>query len=48
MMIADNEPHPRLMLEHVTGKVQHTGKAESTLYVNVSNWGSALILFVEF
>ena len=48
MMIADNKPHPRLMLEHVTGEIQHTGKTEVTLYVYVANRSSALILFVKF
>lgn len=38
MMIADNKPHPRLMLEHITGEIQHTGKAEGTLYVNVTDY----------
>lgn len=36
------------MLEHVTGEIQHTGKAEGTLYVDVANRISALIFFVKF
>ena len=48
MMIADNKPHPRLMLEHVTGEIQHTGKTEGTLYVYVATRSTALILFVKF
>nr|DAL98131.1 MAG TPA: hypothetical protein [Caudoviricetes sp.] len=48
MVIADNKTHPRLMLEHIAGEVQRSGKAEGALYVYVANRGSVLIFFVKF